>query len=167
MKSGIDRQSAPNAQLDASRTDEELVVRLAHGHQEGLGALYSRYAALIFHLAAHSLDRGVAEEVVQEVFLTVWRSAHAFDPAQGAFRPWLMRQAHWRILNALRRRNADPGSGQATARTRTSPFRSQQAGRPALRSAPGRTNTDSLFAPLSRRCRRSSARRWRWRSSRG
>ena len=108
MKSGIDRQSAPNAQLDASRTDEELVVRLAHGHQEGLGALYSRYAALIFHLAAHSLDRGVAEEVVQEVFLTVWRSAHAFDPAQGAFRPWLMRQAHWRILNALRRRKRRP-----------------------------------------------------------
>jgi RNA polymerase sigma-70 factor (ECF subfamily) len=122
MQNGMYRQAVPNAQLDASRTDEELVVRLAHGHQEALGALYGRYAALIFHLAAHSLERGVAEEIVQEVFLTVWRSADAFDPAQGAFRPWLMRQAHWRILNELRRRKRRPQERTGDSADQDEPF---------------------------------------------
>ena len=122
MKNGMYGQAVPDAQLDTSRTDEELVVQLAHGQHEALGALYSRYAALVFHLAAHSLDRGVAEEIVQEVFLTVWRSAHAFDPAQGAFRPWLMRQAHWRILNELRRRKRRPQERTGDSADHDEPF---------------------------------------------
>jgi RNA polymerase sigma-70 factor (ECF subfamily) len=90
------------------RTDEELVVQLAHGRQEALGALYGRYADLIWRIAAHRLERAVAEDIVQEVFLTVWRSAGAFDPARGTFRPWLLRLARWRILNELRRRRRVP-----------------------------------------------------------
>jgi RNA polymerase sigma-70 factor (ECF subfamily) len=108
MKNGMYGEPVPNAELDGTRTDEELVADLADGRQQALGPLYGRYAGLIFHLAAQSLDRGVAEEIVQEVFLTVWRGAGAFDPAQGAFRPWLMRLAHWRILNELRRRSRRP-----------------------------------------------------------
>jgi len=90
------------------RTDDELMRDLAHGQQEALGPLYSRYAALVFHLAHQSLDRPAAEEIVQEVFLTIWRGAASFDPAQGGFRPWLLRLAHWKILNELRRRRRRP-----------------------------------------------------------
>jgi RNA polymerase sigma-70 factor, ECF subfamily len=107
MKNGVYSERVPNAGHDA-RTDEELMLDLAGGQQDALGPLYSRYAGLIFHLAAHSLDRPVAEELVQEVFLTIWRSAGAFDPEQGAFRPWLLRLAHWRILNELRHRRRQP-----------------------------------------------------------
>jgi RNA polymerase sigma-70 factor (ECF subfamily) len=81
---------------------------LARGQQQALGPLYSRYASLVFHLSAQSLDRAVAEELVQEVFLTVWRGAANFDPQQGAFRPWLLRLTHWKILNELRRRRRQP-----------------------------------------------------------
>lgn len=89
-------------------SDEELMRQLAGGRQEALGPLYSRYARLIFNVAARALDRAAAEEIVQEVFLAVWRKAAAFDPARGAFRPWAMQIAHYRILNELRRRTRRP-----------------------------------------------------------
>jgi RNA polymerase sigma-70 factor (ECF subfamily) len=89
-------------------TDDDLMRDLAHGQEEALGPLYSRYASLVFHLANQSLDRPAAEEIVQEVFLTIWRGAASFDPDQGGFRPWLMRLVHWKILNELRRRRRRP-----------------------------------------------------------
>ena len=89
-------------------SDEELMCQLAAGAQEALGPLYSRYARLIFHLAVRTLDRPAAEEIVQDVFLAVWRRAATFDPARGAFRPWVLQIAHFRILNELRRRSRQP-----------------------------------------------------------
>lgn len=63
-------------------SDEELVCRLAAGDQEALGPLYSRYEALVFHLSVQTLDRSAAEEIVQDVFLTLWRKSDTFDPAR-------------------------------------------------------------------------------------
>src|SRR3954447_13246714 len=91
--------------LSQERTDEELMQQLAAGAQEALGPLYSRYARLIFHLAVRSLNRPAAEEIVQDVFLAVWCGAATFDPARGAFRPWVLQITHFRILNELRRRS--------------------------------------------------------------
>src|SRR5438105_5079446 len=81
---------------------------LASGHQEALAALYRRYAPLIFSLARQSLDAGAAEEIVQDVFLAVWRKAATFDPAKGTFRAWVLEVAHFRIINELRRRGRRP-----------------------------------------------------------
>jgi RNA polymerase sigma-70 factor, ECF subfamily len=89
-------------------SDEELMAQLASGRQEALGPLYTRYAARIFGLAAQSLEQTAAEEIVQDVFLAVWRSAGTFLPARGAFRPWVFQIAHRRILNELRRRSRQP-----------------------------------------------------------
>jgi RNA polymerase sigma-70 factor (ECF subfamily) len=83
---------------------------LASGRQDALGPLYGRYASLVFQIGAQSLDRAAAEELVQEVFLTIWRGASTFDPNQGAFRPWLLRLTHWKILNELRRRRRRPAT---------------------------------------------------------
>src|SRR6516225_457018 len=89
-------------------SDEELMRRLAAGRQESLGRLHRRYAPLVFKKAAHSLDRSTAEEIVQDVFVAVWRNAGVFSPERGAFRPWVLRIAHFRILNELRRRRRLP-----------------------------------------------------------
>lgn len=89
-------------------SDEELMQQLTAGRQDALGPLYSRYARLIFHLAAKTLDRPAAEEIVQDVFVAVWRRADTFDPGEGAFRPWVLQIAHYRILNELRRRSRQP-----------------------------------------------------------
>ncbi len=89
-------------------SDEELMSQLAHGHQEALGPLYSRYAPRIFRLASQTLDRASAEEIVQDVFLTIWRKADAFQPQRGAFRAWVFQIAHFRVLNELRRQSRRP-----------------------------------------------------------
>jgi RNA polymerase sigma-70 factor (ECF subfamily) len=91
--------------------DDDLIRQLVTGQQEALGPLYARYAPLIFNLAAQSLDRVAAEEIVQDVFLTVWRRADTFDAERGTFRSWALQIAHNRIVNELRRRNRRPRTG--------------------------------------------------------
>jgi RNA polymerase sigma-70 factor, ECF subfamily len=78
--------AAPSAAVGPDASDEDLMRALAAGQQEALGPLYSRYAPLVFNLAAQSLGRPAAEEVVQEVFLAVWRKADTFNPERGTFR---------------------------------------------------------------------------------
>lgn len=89
-------------------SDEQLMHELSAGHREALGALYSRYAARIFGLAAQTLGRDAADDIVQDVFVAVWRSAGTFNPERGAFRPWVFQIAHNRILNELRRQRHRP-----------------------------------------------------------
>ncbi len=82
--------------------------QLAAGRQDALGPLYTRYAARIFAMASQSLDRSTAEEIVQDVFLSVWRKVGTFSPERGTFRPWVFQIAHHRILNELRHRSHQP-----------------------------------------------------------
>lgn len=88
--------------------DERLVARLAAGEHWALGPLYSRHADFVFGVAAQMVDRATAEEIVQEVFLAVWRKADSYDPARGAFRAWVHRITQTRVLNELRRRGRRP-----------------------------------------------------------
>jgi RNA polymerase sigma-70 factor (ECF subfamily) len=89
-------------------SDQDLMSQLAAGREDALGPLHGRYASLVFNLAAQSIDRATAEEIVQDVFVTVWRKAGTFDPARGTFRAWVLRIAHLKVLNELRRRGRQP-----------------------------------------------------------
>ncbi len=89
-------------------SDEELMSQLAAGRSEALEPLYGRYTSLVFGLAARSLDRATAEEITQEVFLTVWQKAATFDPARGTFGAWVAQITHTRVRNELRRRGRRP-----------------------------------------------------------
>ncbi len=93
---------------NGDRNDEELMSELAAGRREALGPLHGRYASLVFGLAARSLDQATAEEITQEVFLTVWQKAATFDPARGTFRAWVSHITHTRVINELRRRGRRP-----------------------------------------------------------
>jgi len=88
--------------------DEELMRQVAEGSAEALGLLYSRFARLIARLAVQTLDRAAAEDLVQDVFLAVWRNAGRFDPERGTVRAWILQIAHFRLLNELRRRSRQP-----------------------------------------------------------
>lgn len=91
-----------------SAKDEDLVAEIAAGRSEALDALYSRYAPLVFGIARRSLDAGAAEEMVQDVFVALWRKAGSYDPARGPVRPWLLQIAHFRVANELRRMRRRP-----------------------------------------------------------
>jgi RNA polymerase sigma-70 factor (ECF subfamily) len=87
--------------------DEVLVRRVASGDQRALSDLYERYAGLVYGSGTRYLgDRGTAEELVQDVFTSVWRNAASFDPARASFATWLYRITRNRATDLIRRRNA-------------------------------------------------------------
>jgi RNA polymerase sigma-70 factor (ECF subfamily) len=95
---------ADTTYMDPGLSDDELMQQLAAGRKDALGPLHGRYAPLIFNLAAQTIGSATAEEIVQDVFVTVWRKAGSFDRERGTFRAWVLRIAHLRVLNELRRR---------------------------------------------------------------
>jgi len=87
--------------------DEVLVRRLALGDERALSGLYDRYAGLVYGTGMRYLgDRGTAEELVQDVFTSVWKNAGGFDPARASFATWLYRITRNRATDLIRRRNA-------------------------------------------------------------
>lgn len=87
--------------------DEVLVRRVAAGDGRALGRLYDRYAGLIFGAGSRYLgDRGLAEDLVQDVFLSVWRNAGSFDPSRASFATWIYRITRNRATDLIRRRRA-------------------------------------------------------------
>jgi RNA polymerase sigma-70 factor (ECF subfamily) len=93
----MNRASPPSSQA--------LLIRLAAGDQQALGEFYDLYAGLVNGLALRILrDTSDAEDVVQEVFVQVWRQASRFDPSRGTPEAWLCTMARTRALDRLRRR---------------------------------------------------------------
>jgi len=90
------------------RSDADLMRQVAGGSESALDALHGRFARPVFALAVQALDRAAAEDIVQDVFLVVWRKADRFDPERGTVRSWLLQIAHNRVLNELRRRSRQP-----------------------------------------------------------
>jgi RNA polymerase sigma-70 factor (ECF subfamily) len=82
---------------------------MAAGSEDALAALYDRHAPGI-HATALRLtsDRGIAEDVVQEVFLTLWNRADRFDPAIGSLPAWLGSIARNRSIDRLRAASRRP-----------------------------------------------------------
>jgi RNA polymerase sigma-70 factor, ECF subfamily len=87
--------------------DEILVRRVAAGDERALGGLYDRYAGLVYGAGTRYLwDRGQAEDLVQDVFLSVWRNAGRFDPSRASFSTWVYRITRNRATDLIRRRRA-------------------------------------------------------------
>jgi RNA polymerase sigma-70 factor (ECF subfamily) len=74
-----------------------------------LEALYDAHHRQAIGLAYKLLsDLGEAEEVVQEVFLSAWRSIHTFDPARGSSHTWILSMVRNRSIDVLRARRRRP-----------------------------------------------------------
>jgi RNA polymerase sigma-70 factor, ECF subfamily len=81
---------------------------------DGLRTLYRRYSGELYGFALHALgDRGLAEEVVQDAFTSVWRHAGEFDPDRASFRTWLYGLARNRIIDLRRRAAVRPSLAAA------------------------------------------------------
>lgn len=84
--------------------DRALVARVTEGDGGALEALYRRYGRPCYGLARRILaDDQFAQDVVQEVFLTVWRDASRFDASRGGFSTWLLSMTHHKAVDAVRR----------------------------------------------------------------
>ena len=87
-------------------SDEQLMTSLDGPEVEvALSRLYDRYSRTVFGVGLKILsDRSMAEELVQEVFLKVWRSSGTFDPSRGSFSTWLYRVTRSVALDLYRKR---------------------------------------------------------------
>jgi RNA polymerase sigma-70 factor (ECF subfamily) len=84
--------------------DSGLVALVTEGDAAALEALYGRYGRPCYGLARRILtDEQLAQDVVQEVFLTVWRDSSRFDPSRGGFSSWLLSMTHHKAVDSVRR----------------------------------------------------------------
>ena len=87
------------AELD----DVELMREAARGQLEAISRIYDRFAGLLMTMAEKILtDRAMAEDLVHDVFLEVWRHAASYDPARGSVRTWILVRLRSRALDRLR-----------------------------------------------------------------
>ena len=95
-------------------SDEALARRVANAGDDGaLSALYDRYGGMVYAMGLRLLgDRPLAEDLVQDVFVSVWRKAATFDPDKASFTTWVHRMARNRATDLDRRRRARPRTTQ-------------------------------------------------------
>jgi RNA polymerase sigma-70 factor (ECF subfamily) len=83
--------------------------RVQAGDQSAVAALYDRFGGIAYGLAYRVTgDTSLAEDVVQDAFVSLWRQAARFDPARGQVRSWLLTIVHHRAVDMVRRRNGRP-----------------------------------------------------------
>jgi RNA polymerase sigma-70 factor (ECF subfamily) len=91
----------------AGARDEDLLTRVAAGDERAFRELFGRHAAVAHALAFRLVRQAqVAEEIVQEAFLAVWRTPERYDRSRGSVRAWLMGTVHHRAVDAVRREQA-------------------------------------------------------------
>jgi RNA polymerase sigma-70 factor, ECF subfamily len=100
------RLSSPERQGIAP--DLATVTAMKSGDQSAIAELYDRYSSIVYAVALRVLgDTGAAEDVLQEVFLQLWRNPGAFDAARGSLGAWLAVITRNRAIDALRRRRPE------------------------------------------------------------
>lgn len=96
----VSGRQAPNFKDDAA-----LIACIRAGDQGAMADLYDRYSGVVYGVALRVLaNTTAAEDVVQEVFLQLWRNPQAFDADRGRLAPWLAVIARNRAIDLLRKR---------------------------------------------------------------
>jgi RNA polymerase sigma-70 factor (ECF subfamily) len=104
--SRVDRPAVADAGRTQSR--EALLQACAGGDKTALHSLYKETAPQLFGLALRILrSRELAEEIVQDSFVLVWRNARTFDPSRGAAMAWLARIVRNRCIDVIRQRGRE------------------------------------------------------------
>jgi RNA polymerase sigma-70 factor (ECF subfamily) len=106
LRKEIERLSSPQPQRTSA--DLALVMGLKSGDQGAMAQLYDRYSSLVYAVALRVLcDTGAAEDVLQEVFLQLWRRPSAFDSARGSLGSWLAVITRNRAIDSIRKRRPE------------------------------------------------------------
>jgi RNA polymerase sigma-70 factor (ECF subfamily) len=93
----------PAAPEPDERELEALLVRCAAGDRSALESLYTRVAPILLAVLIRMLRRrDVAEDALQDVFVSVWQRARQFDPIRGRPLAWLVSMARYRAIDLLR-----------------------------------------------------------------
>jgi RNA polymerase sigma-70 factor, ECF subfamily len=100
--------STPQKEREGIAPDLAIVTGLKAGDQSAMAELYDRYSSVVYAIALRVLgDTGAAEDVLQEIFLQLWRNPGAFDGARGSLGAWLAVIARNRAIDSLRKRRPE------------------------------------------------------------
>ncbi len=84
--------------------DEELMGLVRDGEVQAFEVIFDRHASAAFSLAYRMCGRrAAAEDIVQDAFLSLWRSGSGYDPRRGSVRSWVLSVVHNRAIDAFRR----------------------------------------------------------------
>ena len=110
-------RSEPLGTIDISQArDRDLLRRLLARDEEAFRGLFSRYAPTAKALALRVVrQQHLAEEIVQEAFMAVWRNPGAYEEQRGSVKTWLMGMVHHRAVDAVRREEAQRRRAEAEA----------------------------------------------------
>jgi len=123
------KESKISRESQAVTPDADLLQRIRRGDEGAMGELYDRFSAVVFSAALRVLgEASQAEDVLQEVFLQLWRNPAAFDSNRGSLAAWLAVISRHRAIDHLRRRrpetdfeevvlSVDPGLDNQAARS--------------------------------------------------
>ena len=136
--------------------------QVAAGEIGGLETLYDRYHTMAYALALRiTTETGLAEDVVQDSFLGVWRNAGRYAEAKGSVRGWLLAIVRHRAIDAMRRQRAGVALGDEAEETsgRPHPSRHLARSRRAARCRAGPRGPDRPAAGPARSHRAGLLRR--------
>jgi RNA polymerase sigma-70 factor (ECF subfamily) len=89
----------------ADDADRAVLTRISSGDLHALDELYDRYKTMSYSIAYRiTSDATLAEDVVQDAFLGVWRNAARYIEGRGSVKTWLLSIVHHRAIDAVRRR---------------------------------------------------------------
>jgi RNA polymerase sigma-70 factor (ECF subfamily) len=136
--------------------DSFLIGRISGGDPEAFSQFFDRHSAAVLGLVVRILgSRGEAEEVLQEVFLQIWRQSERYEPSRSTPRGWLLMVARSRALDRLRRRDARGRHEQEAVADAAFPRVAAPQGTERLEAAQRREQIRSALNLLSmeqRRC---------------
>ena len=88
--------------------DNSLVSAIRSGDEKAMAMLYDRYSSIVYSVALRVMgDTGAAEDVLQEVFMQLWRNPGGFDSSRGNLAAWLAVISRNRAIDAIRKRRPD------------------------------------------------------------
>lgn len=98
----------PGAELRGSVADVGLISAIRSGDENAMAQLYDRYSPIVYSVALRVLgDTAAAEDILQEVFMQLWRNPGLFDSTRGNLGAWLAVITRNRSIDALRKRRPE------------------------------------------------------------
>ena len=92
--------------MSSIKSDEEIIVSYKNGNPKEFEDLIDRYTTPLFNFTARLTDKNTALDMVQEIFIKVWKNIYRFEPAKASFKTWIFTIARNSVTDFLRKKKS-------------------------------------------------------------
>jgi RNA polymerase sigma-70 factor (ECF subfamily) len=89
-----------------NKTDEEIIISYKNGDREAFKSLINRYATPLYNFVIRMTNRNDAPDIVQEIFIKVWKNIEHFNPLKAGFKTWIFTIARNATIDFLRKKKS-------------------------------------------------------------